>query len=175
MPARIARGVAMRAFSALILLTLSMILTGASPATGQTSTSGRSQMEIQNLIQKSAALQRQALQSLNDPRRTERLVSDAYADLQAALSAMIINASGAKFPDPLLDVQRKRAEQALRLLQAAVDALKSDSGQPSAGAPRENQDKDDRPASSPSSPQASLDLVRNNLEQALRLTSTLAF
>src|SRR6266851_4038981 len=36
---------------------------------------------------------------------------------------MIIKASGAKFPDPLFDMQKKRGEQALALLQVARDVL----------------------------------------------------
>lgn len=69
-------------------------------------------------------LPRQALQRLTNPgRRTEQLTDNAYTELRAALSAMIINASGMKFQDPLLQIHTKRGEQALFLLRAAGDML----------------------------------------------------
>ena len=72
-----------------------------------------------------------------------------------------------KFPDPLLDVQRKRGEQALSLLQAAGDVLNINRQDQRARPALEDQEKDggSRPY---------LEVVRHNLEQALRLTSTLA-
>ena len=51
----------------------------------------------------------QALQNLTDLERAEDLINNAYAELQAALSTVIIKASGAKFPDPLFDMQKKGA------------------------------------------------------------------
>ncbi len=117
----------------------------------------RSQEDINNQIQRSAALQREALQALSDGAKAATLIDRARAELQGALSAMIINASKLKFPDPLLPIQRRKGEEALSLLQAAGDELKTHAaaqGQERAG--------------------ANLQMVRGNIEQALRLTTALA-
>ena len=73
----------------------------------------RTSLDIQAQIQKSAELQRQALQILTDPERAERLIL-----LQSAMSTMVINASGQKSPDPLLKLNEQ---------QLAVEARHHDS------------------------------------------------
>ena len=137
---------------AFALTTVAVFMT-LSSAAAQTTQPPRTPVPVQAQIQKSAELQRQALQNLTDRQRAEGLINNAYAELDAALSTMIIKASNAKFQDPLFEMQKKRAEQALALLQVARDVLHSN---------RQDQPKDQ-------------DKVRNNLEQALRLTSTLAY
>jgi hypothetical protein len=77
----------------------------------------RTSLDIQAQIQRSAELQRQALQILTEPERAERLIGNAYAELHAALSTMVINASDQKFPDPLLKLDEQRMRQALGHLQ----------------------------------------------------------
>lgn len=138
--------------------TLAGSLAAAFPAAGQSSSA-----EIQTRFQRSAELQRQALQSLTDPGRAERLVGNARAELQSARSAMVIKASGMKFPDPLLEINTKNAAQALSLLQAAHDTLKT--SRP--GVAR------DRETSAPAAASPHLEAVRTHLEQALRLTSSI--
>jgi hypothetical protein len=131
----------------------------------------RTPIDIQTQIQRSAELQQQALQSLSDSRRTEQLIDNAYRELRAALSAMVVNASGMKFPDPLLNIQTKRGERALSLLQDAGDVLKRNRQDQSVRPAPEDQEKNGQPGGSPSY----VEVVRNNLEQALRLTRALAF
>ena len=63
---------------------------------------------------------------------------------------MLIKASGAKFPDPLMDLNSEKATEALSLLERAGDALRSNRQSP------------------PLHPY--LDEVRSNIEQAVRLT-----
>jgi hypothetical protein len=137
---------------AFALATVAVFMTMSS-ADAQSTQPPRTPVPVQAQIQKSAELQRQALQNLSDRVRAEGLINNAYAELDAALSTMIIKASNAKFQDPLFEMQKKRAEQALALLQVARDVLHTN---------RQDQPKDQ-------------DKVRNNLEQALRLTSTLAY
>ena len=139
--------------------TLAGSLAAAFPAAGQSSSA-----DIQTRFQRSAELQRQALQSLTDPGRAERLISNAHAELQSARSAMVIKASGMKFPDPLLEINTRNAGQALSLLQAAHDALKTN--RPGVVA------APDRETSAPAAASPHLEAVRTNLEQALRLTSS---
>lgn len=65
--------------------------------------------------------------SLNVGRPAEQLIDRAYAELQAALSSMIINASGMKYPDPLLSIQIQHANQALsRLVRPSIRFGKPD-------------------------------------------------
>jgi hypothetical protein len=75
---------------------------------------------------------------------------------------MVITASGMKFPDPLLDVNKKNGEQALALLQAARDVLKAPAPSPAPDG--------ETPAPAGSRPR--LDAVRADLERALRLTNS---
>ncbi|HEY3116379.1 MAG TPA: hypothetical protein VGK54_06535 [Chloroflexota bacterium] len=160
----------MTAFRVALALIVVAILMAMSSGAAQPQ-APRTQIDIQRQIQRSAELQRQALRSLTDSGRTEQLIDNAYAELRAALSAMVINASDMKFPDPLLDIKRKRGEQALSLLQAAGDVLKRNRQNQSVRPGPEDQEEDGRPGGS----RSYVELVRNNLEQALRLTSTLAF
>lgn len=111
---------------------------------------GRTPTDIQNRIQKSADLQRQALENLGDPARALRLIGSAYSELHAARSAIVVEGTVAKFKDPLLDLNTQKADKALFLLEAATDALKTNP--PGAAAPP---------------------IVRTNLEQALRLTNAI--
>ncbi|HKW95832.1 MAG TPA: hypothetical protein VJX92_28350 [Methylomirabilota bacterium] len=94
-----------------------------------------------------------------DVARAEQLVGNAQAELQAARSAMVINASGAKFQDPLFDLNNKRALEALSLLQQARHMLKLE--QQHATAPPEGE----RPGA-----RINLEVARDSLERAFRLT-----
>src|SRR5260370_42478389 len=96
----------------------------ASPVHAQTVRHRYAPAEIQRKVQKSAELQRQALQNLTDPRRAEGLIQSAWTELRAAQHEMIINASGAKFVDPLFEISNKKAQEALVHLQTAGEALK---------------------------------------------------
>lgn len=148
-------------------LTTVAVFIAMSSAAAQSPQSQRTSVHVQAQIQKSAELQRQALQNLTDLKRAEDLVNNAYAELQAALSTMIIKASGAKFPDPLFDMQKRRGEQALALLQVARDVLHTNR--------QDQRPKDQGQDGQPGGSRSNLERVRSNLEQALRLTSTLAY
>jgi len=141
-------------------------IVAAPPALAQSGRPRYEAAEIQRKVQKSAELQRQALQALTDPRRAEGLVQSAWTELRAAQHEMILNASGAKFVDPLLDISNKNAEAALVHLQLAGDALKSN--RTITGA---RLDQEEGGQAQP----AYLDGVRRHVEQALRLTNGLAF
>jgi hypothetical protein len=104
--------------------------------------------DVQDQIDRSSRLQQEAIESLNDSARAEQLIREAYRELSSAQSAMVINASSLKFPDPLLDLNTQKAHEALRLMQRAEDLIKT----------RE-------PSSEPY-----LAEVRRNLERSLRLT-----
>ncbi len=134
--------------SVLRALILTAALAAAAPA--QSAQPGRTPTEIQSRIQRSADLQRQALENLSDPGRAARLIANAHAELRGARSAIVIEGTAAKFKDPLLDLNTQKADKALSLLEAAADALKTN--QPGAAAPP---------------------IVRTNLEQALRLTNAI--
>ena len=108
----------------------------------------RDPVEIQRKIQRSAELQRQALQALGDPARADRLITSAYASLKSAQDDMVINATTARLPDPLLNLNVKKADQALTLVQGAGDAFKGSAENPA-------------------------ELARERLQQALRVTNTL--
>ena len=136
------------------LIALVLVIVGAlmalSSAAAQYAQVPRTAVDLQAQVQKSAELQRQALQSLPDVGRAEPLITRAYDTLQAAMSSMVIKASGAKSPDPLLNLNEQRMRQALLQLQQASDAIKVN-----------------RPPS-----ETVLGDVRKSLEQALRLTGT---
>ena len=135
----------------------------AAPAVGQ-----RAQYDaadVQRKVQKSLSLQKQALQSLSDSNQAVTLVRSAWTELRAAQHEMIMNASGAKYVDPLFEMSNRRAEEALGHLQAAGDALATNR---SAGV-RVN-DEDGGQAAN-----AYLDGVRRHIEQAVRLTNSIAF
>jgi len=138
---------------ATVLIVVGVLMAGSSAA-AQSAQPRRTSSDIQAQIQKSAELQRQALQILADPERAERLIGNAYANLQSAMSAMVINASGQKSPDPLLKLNESRMREALTQLQHASDTLRAAVHQRQEGKPPEY-----------------FDVVRNHVEQALRLTS----
>src|ERR1700738_3614757 len=83
-------------------------IVAAPPALAQSGRPRYESAEIQRKVQKSAELQRQALQALTDPRRAEGLVQSAWTELRAAQHEMIMNASGAKFVDPLFEMSNKK-------------------------------------------------------------------
>ena len=93
---------------AFALTTVAVFMT-LSSAAAQTTQPPRTPVPVQAQIQKSAELQRQALQNLTDRQRAEGLINNAYAELDAALSTMIIKASNAKFQDPLFEMQKKES------------------------------------------------------------------
>jgi hypothetical protein len=129
----------------------------ASPALAQ---SGRGQYDatdIQRKVQKSLTLQKQALQSLGDSNQAVTLVRSAWTELRAAQHEMIMNASGAKYVDPLFEMSNRRAEEALGHLQAAGDALATN---PRASGVRANDEDGGQPAN------PYLDGVRRHIEQA---------
>jgi hypothetical protein len=132
-------------------LVLALALVTGSAAVAQPSRQAYSPADVQRKIDLSSKLQQEALASLGNPAQAEELVWKAYGELKAAQSAMIINASGAKFQDPLFDLNSRKADEALVLLQRAGDALKSNRQAPS--------------------PPPYLHEVRSNLERAFRLTS----
>jgi len=150
----------------LLALALATALAGASSALAQSSRQPYAPSDIQGRIERSGDLQRQALRSLGDPTRAEQLVRKAYDELQTAQSALIINASGQKFPDPLLEINSRKLQDALSLLQRASDALRTNQG----ARPDRRDQEGEAPPETPAGPD--LDAVRSNIEQALRLAST---
>jgi hypothetical protein len=144
---------------------LIVVLTAASSAPGQSPPRAATSLEIQSRIQRSTELQRQALQSLSAADQADRLLGNAYAELQGARSAIVINASGAKFPDPIVDINTNRADRALSLLLAARDAIRTNQRNP-APAP-------DRETGASAGARPYLDVVRTHIEEALRLTSSI--
>jgi hypothetical protein len=154
----------------LVVLVLGLIAV-ASPAVSQ-SRPPRDPAEIQKKIQKSAELQRQALQTLTDPARAERLTTSAYAQLEAAYTEMVINSSNMKMPDPLAGINARKAQQALTHLLSANDALKESQNRPASPTPQGQETADPPPGTSPGSG-SKLELARNSLEQALRVTNSL--
>ena len=158
----------------LMVLVIGVLVPGlvavASPAAGQ-SRPPRDPAEIQKKIQKSVELQRQALQTLADPARAERLTTSAYAQLQAAYTDMVINSSNMKMPDPLAGINARKVEQALTQLLSASDALKNSQSQPASPAPQ-GQDTTDQPAETSPKSSSNLEVARNSLQEALRLTNS---
>ena len=150
-------------YSCLVVALLLTLLASAS-AVAQAPRPQYDVAELQRKVQRSAELQRQALQSLADPRKAESLVREAWTELRAAQHGMILNASSAKFVDPLFEMNKRRADQALGHLQLAGDALQSQKGVTS---PRAQQEEGASGASS------YVDGVRQHLEQAVRLTDGL--
>ena len=144
----------------------------ASSAIGQ-SRAPRDLAEIQRKIQRSAELQRQALQALADPPRAERLVNSAYAQMQSAYTDMVINSSNMKMPDPLSGINSRKAQQALTHLLSASDALKNSLSQPAAATPKDQESADQAPDTSRAS--SYVEGARSSLDQALRLTNSMLF
>ncbi|HTI53553.1 MAG TPA: hypothetical protein VMC04_04930 [Verrucomicrobiae bacterium] len=155
-----------RRFCSLVAAVLLGALVAASPALSQSGRPRYDPAEIQRQVQKSVQLQRQALQSLSDPGRTEGLLRSAWTELRAAQHEMVMNASGAKFVDPLFEISNRKAQEALVHLQAAADALQSN--RPLTGARPDQEEGGQLQASY-------LDGVRRHIEQAVLLTSGLAF
>ena len=135
-----------------MVLALAAVVAAVSPAAAQLSKSPRNAASVKGKLEKSAELQRQALQALADLGRAERLVGNAHEELRSAKDDMVIIASNAKFPDPLSASNQRRTDQALSLLLGALDGLKL----------RDKWSEPDKRVAG----------VRNNLEQALRLTNT---
>jgi hypothetical protein len=144
-----------------LVLTLVLLLMSAPAST--IAQPRRTSADIQAQVQKSAELQRQALESLTDLERAERLISNGSAELQSALSTMEINASGQKAPDPLLNLNVQRMRQALTHLQQASDTLKVNRAR--ATVPQRAE------GGTPAESGAYLGVVRNSVEQALRITN----
>lgn len=107
-----------------MVLALTVMLTAASSAVAQRSKPPRDPAMTQKKLQRSASLQRQALQALTDPAQAELLVKNAWTELKSAQDDMVINASNMRFPDPLFNTNNRRAEQALALLLGCWDTLK---------------------------------------------------
>ena len=102
------------------------VLMAMSPAAAQSSRlPPPNSVEIQAQIQRSVELQREALQNLTDHGRAELLVVSAHRTLRNVLRALASNASQQKFPDPLLELNEERIQEALSHLQQASDALKA--------------------------------------------------
>jgi hypothetical protein len=120
--------------------------------------------DIQAQIQKSAELQRQALQSLTEPERAERLISNAYNELQSAMRTMVINASGQKSSNPLVNFNEQRMRQALAHLQHASDTLTANRSLVTAPQHEEG--------TPPAESRSYLGVVRDSVQQALRITDT---
>ena len=144
------------------VLTLMLLLMAAPVST--IAQPRRTSADIQAQIQKSAELQRQALQSLTDPERAERLISNASAELQSAMRTLMINSSSQKSADPLLDFNVQRMRQALAHLQQASETLKAH--RPPASAPQGQE------VTPTAESRSYLGVVRNSVEQALRITDT---
>ena len=141
-----------------------LIVVGVLMAVSSAAAQRRTASDIQAQIHKSAELQVQALRILTDAERAEGIIGKAYAELQAAMSAMVINASGQKSSDPLFDLNLRRMRQALSHLQQAFDMLRANRSLPTAP---------ERQEGTPSAESAAyLGVVRNSVEQALRITSS---
>jgi ubiquinone biosynthesis protein COQ9 len=140
-----------------------VVLTSMLNASAQ---SPRSSTEIQAKVQKSAELQQQALRSLPDMGQAEALIDKAYAELQSAMSTMVIAASGMKTADPLLGLNEQKMRRALSHLQQATDTIKVNrrAGTAQSGTTEGGE-------ASPGGAPPYLGVVRNNVEQALRLTN----
>ncbi len=143
---------ALRHLMVMVLAAVAVLIT-VSPAATQLSKPPRDPALIQRKLQRSAELQREALQALTDPKNAERIVKNAYGQLMSAKEDMVVNASNVQFPDPLFAGNKARVDQALALLLGAWDTLKL---------------RDQW-----SDPSSQVARVRNNLQQALRLTNTL--
>jgi hypothetical protein len=139
----------------ILLMGVTAVLASACPAVAQSTRPPRDPTIIQRKVQRSADLQRQALENLSDPARAGKLARSAYTDLKSAQDDMIMNASNSKYPDPLLDLSTKKAQQALGLVQTAGDILTT-----------RNQWND--PAGA-----AALAGVRSRLQQAVQITDTI--
>ena len=130
------------------LVALFTILVSGIPAAPQSSKPPRDPVAIQRKVQRSMELQRQALQGLADPPQAKKVVWNAFNQLKSAYDDMVMNASNARTPDPMLALNSRKAEQALGLVQQAGDALQ---------ARGEN----------------AVEVARDRLQQSLRITNSL--
>ena len=110
----------------------------------------RSLTGIRQNIETSLRLQGQAIETLGDPDGALRLTWDAYVHLRAAHGDMTINASAAKFPDPVFPLTNERVEQARLHILAARDALRDRARWSGTGNP--------------------IDVARDQLTEAIHLT-----
>lgn len=139
----------------LVLVTAVMtLLAPASALLAQSIAPPRDPAKIQRKVQRSASLQRQALEALSEPAKAARMVANAYAELKSAHDDIVMNASNLKYPDPTLSISGRKVEQAMGLVQLAGDSLNT----------RERW----------SDPDAAVAEVRNRLEQSLRITNSVA-
>jgi hypothetical protein len=122
-----------------------LVLLGA-PGSAQV----RNPMVIRQQIEHSLSLQQQAMASIGEPERAVKLVWDAYVSIRAAHGAMIINASAAKYQDPIFPLTDRRVEQARTHILAARDALREPNKWTGSGNP--------------------IDIARDNLTASMRLT-----
>ena len=139
----------MRVFNrcSVVLLAIALVLNLPCPVPAQ-SKPPRDPVEIQRKVQRSADLQRQALQALGEPAKAERLITSAYMNLKSAQDDMVVNLTTMKPPDPMLGLNMKKTDQALSLVLGASDAFKGGVENPA-------------------------DVARDRLQQSLRITNTL--
>ena len=133
-------------------LALAALLGFASSLFAQSGKPPRDPAAIQRKIQRSANLQRQALEALSEPGEAEKLAKNAWGQLKSAHDDLVMNSSNTRPPDPLLDLSTRKGYDALQLLQGAVDAL---------GARDRRGDE-------------AIATARDRLQQSLRITNTLA-
>src|SRR5215470_14305629 len=136
-----------RPFTVVSLVAVMMLLGPGFPAAAQTKPP-RDPVAIQRKVQRSAELQRQALQALGNPAQADRIIGSAYDNLKSGYDDMALNATVAKTPDPMLALSLKKAGQALGLVQGAQDAFRGGVENPA-------------------------DVARERLQQALRVTNSL--
>jgi hypothetical protein len=106
-------------------ITLAVVVLGTIVLLGlPASAQPRNPMLIRQQIEQSLSLQQQAMASIDDPARAVKLVWDAYVLLRYAHGAMQINASSAKYPDPIFPLTDKRVETARYHILNARDALR---------------------------------------------------
>jgi hypothetical protein len=135
-----------------IALVLVAVLASVPPALTQSSRPGRDSAAIQRKVQRSASLQRQALEAMSEPAQAVKLVKSAWVQLKSAHDDLVVNSTIAKPPDPIIDLSMRKAYDALMLVQAAEDALN---------------------AGDRSGPDSAVALARDRLQQALKITNTL--
>jgi hypothetical protein len=129
-------------------ITLAAIVVFVPPVAAQSSKPPRDPAAIQRKVQRSAELQRQALEALGNPAQALRLVRNAWTQLKAAQDDMVMNYTNMKPPDPMLNLGIRKTEQALPLIQVAGDTL-------------QNRDE------------SGVEVARDRLQQALRITNSL--
>ena len=133
------------------VLALAPLLASVSAPFAQSAKPPRDPANIQRKVQRSADFQRQALEALSEPARAARLVGSAYTQLKAAQDDMIINSTTARSLDPIQELNGRKVNQALTLVQQAGDAL----------------------GTRGSDPDNAVAVARDRLQQALRLTNSL--